>query len=291
MAERSVRRLGLLLAAGCLLAGCAGWLAGVATAGRGASSSSTAQPTGFGLRPGPTVRVLQFNLCDSGIAGCFTGRSVGVAAGVIRAERPDLVTLNEVCRGDVSVLGRAMSAAHGGKAVTSAFRAAVDRRTGAAFRCLNGQQYGIGLLASLGAAGSGDHVYDGVYPTQDLADPEERVWLCVDLSAGLLGCTTHAASTSTAVALAQCRYLLGTALPDVRRRAHDVPAVVGADLNLHADAVPGPQFCLPRGYHRADDGSVQDVLASPPIAVRSSAVIDMAGATDHPALLVELTLP
>ena len=35
--------------------------------------------------PVPSVRVLQLNLCNSGIAGCFTGRSTAVAAAAIRA--------------------------------------------------------------------------------------------------------------------------------------------------------------------------------------------------------------
>ena len=46
---------------------------------------------------GPTredggVRVLQMNLCDSGLARCYTGRSVSQASDVIRAEVPDAVS-------------------------------------------------------------------------------------------------------------------------------------------------------------------------------------------------------
>ena len=60
--------------------------------------------------PGRDVtRVLQLNLCNSGLAGCFTGRAVDRAAAVIRAEAPDVVTLNEVCEGDVPVLERALA--------------------------------------------------------------------------------------------------------------------------------------------------------------------------------------
>jgi hypothetical protein len=275
-----------------MLASCTVWLAGAAAAGRAAGSSrGPDRPTVFAVRQGRTVRALQINLCDSGIAGCFTGRSVSVAAGVIRYERPDVVTLNEACREDVSVLARAMSAARRGRAVASAFKAAVDRRTGGPFRCLNGQKYGIGLLALLGSAASRYRTYDGVYPSQDLADPEERVWLCVDAHADLLACTTHTASTSTAVALAQCRLLLNSALPMVLNQAGDPPVILGADLNLPAHRSPGPQSCLPEGYQRTDDGSRQDIVTSPGVAVRSHTVIDMRGATDHPGLLAELTLP
>jgi hypothetical protein len=34
-----------------------------------------------------------------------------------------------------------------------------------------------------------------------------------------------------------------------------------------------------------------DVIAGPGIAIRSRAILDMNGTTDHPGLLVELTLP
>jgi hypothetical protein len=230
---------------------------------------------------------LQFNLCDSAIAGCFTGRAVDVAAGVIRSARPAVVTLNEVCRHDVSVLARAMSAASRDAPVASGFGAAVDRRTGEPFRCLNGEQYGVGVLALRGSATSGYRTYGGVYPVQDLGDPEERVWLCVAEPA-LFACTTHTASTSTAVALTQCRFLLGSALPMVRAQPDRAPLILGADLNLPASRSPGPQSCLPTGFQRADDGSRQDVVTSPELTVGPRTVIDMQGATDHPGLLVDL---
>ena len=51
--------------------------------------------------PVAPVRVLQLNLCNSGIAACYTGRSTAEAATVIHAEIPDLVTLNEICQGDL----------------------------------------------------------------------------------------------------------------------------------------------------------------------------------------------
>jgi hypothetical protein len=277
-----VRRVRQAIAAGCLLASCAVWLAGADAAGR---SSGPGRASKLGLR------ALQLNLCDSGIAGCFTGRSVHQADEVVRQARPDLVTLNEVCRDDVAELAAALSAVHPGARLATAFEPALDRRTQQPFRCLNGQQYGIGLLAVLASGASGHRSYAGIYPTQDVADPEERVWLCVDVSGEFVACTTHTASTSSAVALAQCRYLLNSAVPSVRGPAGNTPVVLGADLNLRSDGSPGPQSCLPAGYHRADDGAVQDIVAGPAGTVRSSTVIDMNGATDHPGLLVDVSLP
>ncbi len=271
------------LAAACWLVLCAVALAGAVVSGRAAGSWASASA-------GSSLRELQFNLCDSGIATCYTGRSVRTAATVIRSERPDVVTLNEVCRKDVATLARALSAARGNRPVAAAFKAARDRATDGPYRCVNGQTYGIGVLALLTPADTRYRTYSGVYPRQDLADPEERVWVCIDLPTGLLTCTTHTAAASRTVALAQCRYFLNTALPKLRREVGDLPVTLGADLNLQADGTPSPQSCLPHGYQRADDGLLQDVIASRNIAVRSHTVIDMHGATDHPALLVELTV-
>ena len=144
------------------------------------TGATTAPPGGDG------VRVLQLNLCNSGLAGCFTGRAVDRAAAVIRAEEPDVVTLNEVCEGDVPVLERALADSGPGDATVSAFRAAGDRRTGGAVSCRNGQRYGIGIVARLRPdAGAGTHrvTLGGIFPMQDVDQPEQRAWLCVGGSA------------------------------------------------------------------------------------------------------------
>ncbi len=283
MARVSGGRRRRALAAASWIALCAVALVGAVTSGRAAGSWPSS-------RNGSALRELQFNLCDSGIAGCYTGRSVSTAADVIRRERPDVVTLNEVCRTDVATLARAVSAARNNEPVAAAFKAARNRSTGGPFRCVNGQSYGIGVVALLGSSRTRYRTYSGVYPQQDLDDPEERVWVCLDLSSGLLACTTHTASTSRTIALAQCRYFLDTAVPKVRSQIGDLPVTLGADLNLRAHGTPSPQSCLPGGYGRADDGLLQDVIASNGIAVGSRTVIDMHGATDHPALLVELNV-
>jgi endonuclease/exonuclease/phosphatase (EEP) superfamily protein YafD len=238
-----------------------------------------------------SVRMLQLNLCDSGIAGCYTGRSVREASELIHAERPDLVTLNEVCRDDVSVLARALSDTGQAGGVAVAFKAAVDRRTGKAFRCRNGQPYGIGIVARFGPS---HHRLDrdgAVYPIQDTSDPEERVWLCLHAVTDFYACTTHLASTSAPVALAQCRYLLDTAIPAERTRGGLDPVVLGGDLNVRSGGSPDARSCLPRGYAHADDGALQHIVASAGVTVRSTRLISMHGTTDHPALLVDLSIP
>jgi endonuclease/exonuclease/phosphatase (EEP) superfamily protein YafD len=230
------------------------------------------------------LRVLQMNLCDSGYARCYTGRAVARAAALIQAEAPDVVTVNEVCAGDVEVLRRALAQVDGGGTVLSAFQSAGDRDTGAAFPCLDGDAYGIGLLVRA-AATDRYRTYHGLYPDQEARDPEERVWVCVAVVDEFSACTTHLASGIPAVAQAQCRYLLGTALPG----ADLGPTVVGGDFNLLAGGTPDVRTCVPPGYPRADDGGVQQVLSPGGYDITSARVIPMAGVTDHPALLVTLS--
>jgi hypothetical protein len=241
-----------------------------------------------GTVPGSPYRVLQLNLCDSGIAGCYTGRAVAEAAMVIRAQAPDVVTLNEICSDDLVPLGRAFGDVHQKGMVVSAFTAALDRRTGGDFRCRNGQSYGIGLLVYIPAQYRGYTMHSGVYPVQDTGDPEERVWLCVRVTAAFDACTTHLANTSQTVALAQCRYLVNVAIPSLGRNGAYQPAVLGGDLNLRDGGAQDVRSCVPPGYLRRDDGDVQDVVATTDFVMGTSKTLDMAGTTDHLGLLVGL---
>ena len=234
--------------------------------------------------------VLQMNLCDSGIAECYTGRSIAQAAAVIRADDPDVVTLNEVCQADMYTLERALADVGGLGTVVWAFKAAVDRRTGDAFRCRNDEPYGIGLLTRIPATRPDYTVDSGIYPAQDVADPEERVWLCLHAIGSFYACTTHLANTSPTIAFKQCGYLLGTAIPGVRARDGGYePTVLGADLNLRYGGSPDVRSCLPPGYFRRGDGGVQEIVATRDFSLSFGRSIGMDGTTDHPGLLVALT--
>ena len=105
----------------------------------------------------------------------------------------------------------------------------------------------------------------------------------------MVACTTHLASTSVTVARAQCSYLLGTAIPAARARDAATPVVLGGDFNLRAGS-SDLRTCLPATDRRADDGGVQEVVATPEFTFTSRRSIGMQGTTDHPGLLVTLTL-
>ncbi|MFD1531699.1 endonuclease/exonuclease/phosphatase family protein [Pseudonocardia aurantiaca] len=288
MADRSFQGLWAAVV-GCLVAS----LVGCATMATGSNAVGPppGPPTPAGGVPAAPVQVqvLQLNLCNSGIAACYTGRSTAEAAAVIRAETPDLVTLNEVCRDDVSTLQRALADVVPGGAVVSAFQAARDGRTGDAYRCRNGQQYGIGLVSRWPSM-PGSSAGGGIYPAQDREDPEKRAWLCLDVAAtpAVAVCTTHLAYTKREVAGAQCRYLFGTVIAEMRARDGAAPLVMGGDLNLGSGDSPDLKSCLPAGSALVDDGGEQHVVATPEFVVDSSKTIDLRGTTDHPGLLVTL---
>jgi hypothetical protein len=283
MAPSSRRRLSRWAAVGCSVIVAAALLAG-------ASAREDDLPPRFAAGSLGPLRVAQMNLCNSGIADCYTGRSVAEAAMMIRAERPEIVTLNEVCRSDVSALDATLSKIDHAGVVVSAFKAAMDRSTGAAWRCRNGEPYGIGLLAWLRSPDRGTNTLQGgVYPIQDTTDPEERVWLCLHAPAQFLACTTHLASTSRVVAMRQCQYLMQTVIPALRKGDGDDPEILGADLNLGDGQSPNAQSCV-SGYLRADDGGVQDIVVSSEFTVTSTRSISMQGTTDHPDLLADLSI-
>jgi endonuclease/exonuclease/phosphatase family metal-dependent hydrolase len=286
MADRSYR--GLRAAAVCCLVAC---LVGCTTTAAGSNTVAPppAPPTPAADPPATPVRVLQLNLCSSGIAACYTGRSIDEAAAVIRAENPDLVTLNEVCQDDVSTLERALAEAVPGGGVVAAFQPARNGRTGDPYRCRNGQQYGIGIVSRWPSV-PGSSAGGGIYPAQDREDPEERAWLCLDAAAtpAVAVCTTHLAYTKREIAVAQCRYLFGTVVAELRARDGAAPLVLGGDLNLGSGDSPDLESCLPAGSALADDGGQQHVMATPELVVDSSRTIDLRGTTDHPGLLVTL---
>lgn len=237
---------------------------------------------------GPELRVLQMNLCNSGEAGCYTGRSVARAAAALRAHAPDLVTLNEICEGDVETLGHTLAGVHHGALVVQSFQAARDRRTGAPYRCQNGQAYGIGLIARLATPAGGHSTQGGIYPAQDPNDPEERAWLCLSAPGAFRACTTHLAYTSAAVALAQCRYLVETVIPGQHARGGYLPTLLAGDFNLAAEDLSA---CLSPDYLRGADGSAQQIMVTSDLPPRSTRVIDMEGTTDHPGLLITVATP
>jgi hypothetical protein len=247
-----------------------------ATSDSSSGDSSDGGSSDSGLS-GTELRVLQLNLCHSGVAGCFTGDAVMTrAVAVIAAVQPGLVTLNEVCRADLPWLAGQTGA------VDHRFTPAL-KADDTPVKCTNGDDYGNGLLAWFPA--EWDAPVTGVYAAQS-SMTERRVWICMGYT-GFVGCTTHL-STAGETALAQCMDVVGGPLATA---AAGGPAVLAGDWNLKYKGDPDAQDCVPGGFYRKGDGSVQHVIASDDLAFLETIVIDMDGTTDHPGLEVRLTLP
>jgi hypothetical protein len=241
------------------------------------SDGSTGGASETGGAADVELRVLQLNLCHSGVAGCFTGDKVmSKAVAVIKDVAPGLVTLNEVCREDVPWLAGMTGA------VDFRFTPAL-KADDTPVKCKNGDDYGNGLLSWF--APTWDAPVTGVYSTQS-SMTERRVWICMGY-AGFVGCTTHL-STDGATALAQCKDIVGGPLATA---AADGPAVMAGDWNLKFKGSPNAQDCVPGGFYRKGDGSVQHVIASDHLTFLETVVIGMDGTTDHPGLEVRMTLP
>jgi endonuclease/exonuclease/phosphatase family metal-dependent hydrolase len=231
---------------------------------------------GCGGSPGTPYTLMQMNLCLSGLASCYG--KVAYPAGVndaearIGEERPDAVTLNETCRGDVALIAR---------------------RTGYRFR-FSRVVYRGKLLPCVRPGGRGlfgDAVLTRApiessesRPFVAQAGIERRGWLCVD-TPGIDVCTAHLAARSPVEAPAndaQCAELATL----LARRAR--PVAFGGDVNRRGS-------CAPEGFWRRTDGSahqsagLQQAYGSGALRSPSAGVVP-ASHTDHDFLRVRMRL-
>jgi endonuclease/exonuclease/phosphatase family metal-dependent hydrolase len=244
-------------------------------------------PAASGASSG-SLRVLQMNLCNSGEASCYTGgRSIDEAGALMRgAARPDLVTLNEVCRGDVTGrLSRVMADLWPYDDIVYLFAPALNA-AGGPYRCQNGDGFGNGLLARVPAGQLTvlDTRY-GLY-AQQATDIERRTFGCVYLAPRYTACVTHLENLSPAVALAQCTTLMSGVIATLRGAwGAATPVLVAGDMNLAG----GVSACVPADFRQVDDGVVQHVLGGAGIQFPRVDRYPMKQ-TDHDALLATATL-
>jgi endonuclease/exonuclease/phosphatase family metal-dependent hydrolase len=228
---------------------------------------------------GPTYTLMQMNLCLSGLGGCYVKVAypavLGEAVARIRQERPQAVTFNEACGGDV---------------------AAIARRTGYHL-FFSKVIYGGRPLPCIRPGGRGlfgDAVLTRPAiqsrvsrPFRAQAGIEQRRWLCVTTEARVEVCTAHLASSEPDEVVAndpQCSEL--RALLARLAAAHTV--IFGGDLNR-------PTPCAPEGFWVRNDASAQQDPGLQQVygtgTVRSpSARVVPARHTDHDILLVRAHL-
>ena len=227
-------------------------------------------------------KVLQLNLCNSGVAGCYQGgRAVDEAVTMIQRRVPDVVSVNEVCLSDLTRLTAAVGA-------TAEHQFAFARRepTGANIECTDGRgAFGNAIIVKEGIRSSGH----GTYTAQD-SGTEVRAWACsLSEVRGFTACTTHLSTTAT-TALAQCRELVpATVLSHDPTGSATTRHVVLGDLNLRYSpgSATSAQNCVPSGWFRKGDGDVQHVIARTLTFVSTQTYAMYR--TDHPAFVVNYT--
>ena len=259
----------LLAAAGCALA------LGVT----GCSRSSGTAAAAVRSPAGSVYRLMQMNLCLSGLAGCY--RKVQYPAVLdeaiarIRETRPEVVTFNEACSGDVGSIAR---------------RTGYHRRFstviyyGKPLKCIRPGGRGLFGDAVLTRAAVLSSV-SRAFKTQ--AGPEQRRFLCIDTRARVDACTAHLASPESDEEAAngpQCAELTSV----LARLAATRPVIFGGDLNRRSP-------CAPDGFWIRTDGSARQNPGSQQIygsgALRSpSARVMPATHTDHDVLVVRARL-
>ncbi len=288
-----VRGLGTLV--GWALTISAGSSVGVALAGQDAEGGAAGfsvqrlgQPPKEPLATEPAyahvepLSLLQMNLCLSGVAGCFGDtnypRVVEDAIGVITARKPDAVTFNEACSGDIARIAHAT-----GYHVRFAAVLLPDRP----LRCVDPGGRGVfgnAVIAQRPIHGSAGRAFDAQ------AGSEERRWICVETVRQVDVCTAHLSTRDSPVARAandgQCAEFAAVlvsrgeqgpvlAAGDFNRRDSCAPTPTSVPVSARSDAgaeqLPGRQH----GYSRAEELT--------PLRVRTLP----ASFTDHDFLLVQ----
>jgi endonuclease/exonuclease/phosphatase family metal-dependent hydrolase len=241
----------------------------------GCSGSSAARDAPAGSR----FTLMQMNLCLSGLAGCYGKVAypavVEEAVARIRDTRPDAVTLNEACRGDVVRVARRTG-------YHLRFSRVIYR--GERLRCVRPGGRGLFGDAVLTKAGIGSaDAHD--FKTQ--AGIERRRWLCVTTRVEVDVCTAHLNTRSTIEVAgndAQCAEL-GSLLA---RRASARTVVFGGDVNRR-------DSCAPDGLWTRTDASagqapgLQHAYGGDTLRPPSAKVVP-ATHTDHDILLVHARL-
>ena len=250
----------------------------LAVAGCG-RSSGTGHGAAARAASGPTYALMQMNLCLSGQAGCYD--RVDYPAGVddavarIQGSRPDAVTLNETCRGDVERIAR-----------RTGYHLRFTRviYAGALLPCVRPGGRGLfgdAVLTRAPVVRSETHDFTGQ------SGPERRRWLCVSTRGGVDVCTAHVNTRSRVEVAgndAQCAEIARI----LARRAATRTVIFGGDVNRRRSCAPAGAWTRTDGAGR-QAGGLQHVYGSRALRKPTARVIPAAH-TDHDVLLVRARL-
>ncbi|MFG2002736.1 hypothetical protein ACGFNU_26610 [Spirillospora sp. NPDC048911] len=255
-----------------------GLLLGVPGVAFAESPRRPAEPAPSAAVPGESAatlagsrRIMQMNLCNGGYSRCYRGgRAVTSAIAAVTRWKPWAVTLNEICAKDVARIARA----GGFGARYTHFP--TQRPNGDYVRCKNGQTFGNAVMTKAAAPHT-------LYKILEQQDPtgEHRSMGC-RWTTSITVCTTHLSSRSRPTAREQC----DEAMWKGRVFAGSGRMLMIGDLNLRYDK-GDVQGCVPQGYARTSDGSVQHAIVSGSAPITGHGHRPLSG-TDHPVFWVDV---
>jgi endonuclease/exonuclease/phosphatase family metal-dependent hydrolase len=224
--------------------------------------------------------LLQMNLCLSGTAGCY--HKVDYPAGVqdavsrIRDARPDAVTFNEACSGDVARIAR-----------QTGYHVRFSRVIyhGRLLPCITPGGRGLfgdAVLTRAPIASSENRAFEAQ------AGPEQRRWLCVRTQGAIDVCTSHLASpepAEAAVNAPQCAELRALL---ARRAGSGRTVIFGGDVNRLSSCAPDGFWVRTDSSGHQDPGS-QQVYGTAGLRL-PVARVEPAAHTDHGVLLVRASI-
>lgn len=269
-AGHSARSAVPLVAVGCglvlALGGCSG--------SSGTAATAAARPS-----PGPAYTLMQMNLCLSGLGGCYARveypAAVREAITRVREARPDAVTLNEACRGDVALIAqRTGYHLRFSKVIYNGKPLPCRQPGGRGF-------FGDAVLSRAPILSTASQ------PFKAQAGPERREWLCVSTRIGVDVCTAHLAAHQP-VEVAENAPQCGELRAILARREAARAVIFGGDVNRRSSCAPHGFWTRTDGSAHQDPGS-QQVYGTEAFHSPSARVVP-AIHTDHDVLLVRAYL-
>lgn len=251
------------------------------------------------LPPRRRLWTLQMNLCSnnrpSAGGSCDAeddpdrdGEEIAEGGRVMSDKRPDIVTLNELCKNDFYALWNNRWMPMWPSDVRWALWVAAKDRNGDPKLCHNGKQFGNAIMGHVPTSEWRDTVIKaGWYQEQDGTN-ERRNYGCVYARGAYFACVTHL-STVEEVAATQCAELDWRLYLFEENHGGQRQTVVGGDFNLRTLDPDYPMTdCVGDGWSRTGDGDRQHVLYTNNISREIYVSPIPMTYTDHPALLVKL---
>lgn len=273
---------------------------------------AAAQPGDGSERLEPLVAgnftTVQMNLCNGKASlACYSdGLAIQEAVMTISRLDPNLVSLNEICLGDLTInrtensetLLQAMRKVRPSALTYYVFMPALKSNTERPYTCDSGEAFGSALMFHVDPQEDWGVVpYGFSYDAQLSTSGEWRTAACAAVYHHYFACTTHLAAGTDAkpVALKQCQEMMNEIIPTLKSesagRTTLIPTIVQGDFNLlHEGGEFDIERCVPSGFAREDDRDVQHIIVSNDAPIRETNFVGMSN-TDHVALVGYLDMP